>query len=270
VVAEGNSQNRMGKSQVVHGICKLCRKYCRLCESHLLPRGVYVRSRGPGDSMPYIANAEGERPSQHQYKQHLLCSYCEQRFSENGEKYALELMNSRDHRFQLLNILKESQVTVAGELWSQFSVKHTPTIDRQKLAYFGISVLWRASVATWKDASGSPEVRINLGEKYNEQVRRYLLGETGIPNLAFLVVYVCSDLASATKSFAPANNGKTKTGKLTGFLVRGIKFSFGIGKAVQSFQRNLSLTNSEFEWIHLSDCERYRMWYLDGVKAGRR
>lgn len=220
--------------------------------------------------MPYIANAQGERPSQHQYKQHLLCSECEQRFNERGEKYVLSLMSSRDHKFRLLDILKQSQVTFDGKLWSQYSVEHTPIIDREKLAYFGISVLWRASVATWKDASGSSEVRINLGEKYNEEVRRYLLGETGIPSLAFLVVYVCSDPASATKSFAPANNGKTRTGKLTGFLVRGIEFSFGIGKAVQPFQRNLSLTNSGHEWLHLRDCEKYRMWYLDGGTPGRR
>jgi hypothetical protein len=187
--------------------------------------------------MPYIANAKGERPSQHQYKQYLLCSACEQRFNEKGEKYVLGLMNSRDQEFRLLDILKGSQVTAVGHLWSQYSAEHTPTIDREKLAYFGISVFWRASVATWTDASGVSEVGIDLGEKYNEEVRRYLLGETKVPDLAFLVVYVCRDAASATKSFAPANNGRTKVGKLTGFLVRGIEFSFGIGKSVQQFQR---------------------------------
>jgi hypothetical protein len=237
----------------------------RLCESHLLPRGVYVRSRGENGTTHFIATAKGERPSQHQYKQHLLCSACEQRFSENGEKYVLGLMNNRDQQFQLLDILKESQVTAIGSLWSQYSAEHTPTIDRKQLAYFAISVFWRASVATWKDASGVSEIRIDLGEKYNEEIRRYLLGETEIPNQAFLVVYVCSDAGSATQSFAPANNGRTKVGKLTGFLVRGIEFSFGIGRAVQDFQRRLSLTNSEFQWIH-RDCSKYRMRFLDGAK----
>jgi hypothetical protein len=255
----------MTSSGIIYGDCNLCKRHRRLCVSHLLPRGVYVHSRGPGDSLPYIATAAGERPSQHQYKQHLLCSECEDRFNENGEKYVLGLMNSRNQTFPLRNILNQSRATASAH-WSQYSAADTPTIDREKLAYFGLSVFWRASVATWKDASGISEIQINLGEKYNEEIRRYLLGETDVPKLAFLVVYVCSDAASPTKSFAPANNGRTEVGKLTGFLVRGIEFSFGIGKSVQTFQRNLSLTNSPYQWIHLRDCNKYRMWFLGGEK----
>jgi hypothetical protein len=175
-------------------------------------------------------------------------------------------MNSRTQQFQLLDILNNSQPTVSAH-WSQYSAKSTPTLDRKKLAYFAISVFWRASVATWKDASGVSEIHIDLGKTYNEEIRRYLLGQANIPKLAFLVVYVCSDASSATKSFAPAKNGKTKVGNLTGFLVRGIEFSFGIGKSVQQFQRNLSLTNTEAQWIHLRDCDKYRMWYLGAEGA---
>jgi hypothetical protein len=252
----------MGKSQAVQGICKLCLEHRRLCESHLLPRGVYVRSRGPNDTMPLLVSAKGERPSQHQYKQHLLCRACEQRFNDNGEQYVLQLLSDRDQKFQLLDILKKSHATAIGSLWTQYSAEHTPTIDREKLAYFGISVFWRASVATWNDANGHPEIRIDLGPKYNEQVRRYLLGEMGIPKEAFLTVYVCSDAASALRSFAPSKNGTTRLGKLTGFLVRGIEFNFGIGKAVQKFQRQLAMTNTESRWIHLKDCQKIRTWYL--------
>ena len=171
----------MTSGPIVHGVCKLCERHQRLCVSHLLPRGVYVHSRGPRDSLPYIATARGEHPSQHQYKQHLLCSECEERFNENGEKYVLGLMNSRNQNFPLRNILNQSRATASAH-WSQYSAKDTPTIDREKLAYFGLSVFWRASVATWKDASGISEIRINLGEKYNEEIRRYLLGETGFPS----------------------------------------------------------------------------------------
>jgi hypothetical protein len=181
--------------------------------------------------------------------------------SEGGEKYVLGLVNDRDQKFPLLDILKKSQAT-CGAHWSQYSVTDTPGIDRRKLAYFGISVFWRASVATWKDARGFPDIQIELGRKYNEELRRFLLGEAEIPRLAFLVVYVCSDSASARQSFAPANNGKTKVGRLTGFAVRGIEFIFGIGKAVPVYQRNLSLTNSKSQWIHLKDCNEYRMWWL--------
>jgi len=253
----------MSKSESFYGTCKLCLTHTKLCESHLLPRGVYVHSRGPENTPPLIVDAGGERPSQHQYKQYLLCTACEQKFNDGGERYVLGLMSNRNHEFRLLELLKASPVTFKGELWCQFSAADTPLIDRARLVYFAISVFWRASVASWKDANGDERVRINLGRGYNEELRKYLLGETDVPNLAFLVVYVCSDAASASRSFAPHENAKTKVGKLVGFLIRGIEFSFGIGKGVPLFQRHLSLTNSGSGWIHLRDCKEYRMWYLE-------
>jgi hypothetical protein len=256
----------MPKAKIVHGVCKLCQEYRRLCESHLLPRGVYVHSRGPGDTMPFIGTAKGGRRSQHQYKQHLLCSLCERRFNENGERYALQLVNQRNEKFRLFDVLKSSHVTRVGPLWLQYSGEHTPAIDRAKLVYFGLSVFWRASVASWQDASGVSEVRIDLGERYNEQIRHFLLGKAELPKYAFLVLYVCSDSDSARRSFAPGDNGKTKAGRIKGFLMRGLEFHFGIGKSVPLYQRSLSLTNSKEEWIHLRDCKEHRMWYLDSPK----
>jgi hypothetical protein len=191
-------------------------------------RGASTFTAGPSDTLPYIGTAKGGRPSQHQYKQHLLCSFCERRFNEGGEKYVLEIMNRRNQQFPLLAILQGASVTLDGGYWLQYSVQDTPTVDRAKLAYFGISVFWRASIVAWQDAFGGSEVRINLGDKYNEEVRRYLLGEASMPTYAFLTVYVCSDADSATTSFAPGNNEKTKAGKITGFLVRGLEFHFGI------------------------------------------
>jgi hypothetical protein len=164
----------MSKRPIVQDVCKLCLQHRRLCESHLLPRGIYTRSRGPENTTPFIATVDGERKSQHQYKQHLLCSECEQRFSKNGEAYALELMNSRDQKFQLLAILRQSQPMPpkTGDLWLQYPAQNTPTIDRKKLAYFAISVFWRASVATWKDTDGQRLVRYLEDEFQRAAVRR--------------------------------------------------------------------------------------------------
>jgi hypothetical protein len=122
-------------------------------------------------------------------------------------------------------------------------------------------VFWRASVATWKDDSRTKRVRIHLGTKYEEEIRQYLLGQTAIPRLAFLTLYVCSDADSGRRSFAPAENEKTNQ-KFVGFLVRGLEFILGIGKSVPSYQRSLSLTNSADQWIHRRDCMKHSMWSL--------
>src|ERR1700679_2910282 len=122
----------MSRHQPIFGPCRLCLEHRRLCESHLLPRGIYTRSRGVGNTAPFIATIDGERMSQHQYKQPLLCGECEQRFNKNGEEYALGLMNSREHEFRLLEILTQSRHEPPGanDLWFQYSVQNTSGIDR--------------------------------------------------------------------------------------------------------------------------------------------
>jgi hypothetical protein len=45
-----------------------------------------------------------------------------------------------------------------------------------QLCYFGASVFWRASVHRW-----AGEFYIDFGSVYNEQFRRFLMGEVGFP-----------------------------------------------------------------------------------------
>lgn len=160
------------------GICKLCLEDKDLQNSHLMPRALYVKSRGPGkkgNQDPFVVTVEGGKQSSFQTKDYVLCRECEQRFSKNGEDYVMRIVTDREGRFPFLEMLNNAPTRTIGKDWIHYTVTDTPDIDRDKLAYFALSVLWRASVHIWEQESGKP-VSIDLGKKYNEQVRRYLLG----------------------------------------------------------------------------------------------
>ena len=170
----------------------------RLQESHLMPRDLYRMARGSGakgNQDPHVLSAKGRKSSSHQVKDYVLCRDCEQRFSKNGEDYVMRLVTKRNGQFPLPDMLNQIPTSLRGKRWTAYVNSQTPQIDRAKLAYFALSIFWRASIHTWNQESGE-KTRIDLGKRYDEEIRRYLLGETVIPRNAKLLVAVCTDQES--------------------------------------------------------------------------
>ena len=74
------------------GICKLCLRQKDLQNSHLMPRALYVKSRGSGtkgNQDPYVVTVKDTKQSSHQTKDYVLCHDCEQLFCKNGEDLIL-------------------------------------------------------------------------------------------------------------------------------------------------------------------------------------
>ena len=59
----------------------------------------------------------------------------------------------------------------------------------EKIGYFCVSVFWRASVCDW-ESSGEKYEAINLGAKYQEQIRQYLLSTADLPENASVTLIV--------------------------------------------------------------------------------
>jgi hypothetical protein len=246
-----------------HGVCGLCLQSKDLQESHLMPRALYRMARGDGSSGnqdPFLVTRKRSRQTSHQIKDHLLCRNCEQLFCRNGENYVMRLVTRRNGDFPLLKMLEFVPPTARGPGWKAHSIADTPTIDRPMIAYFAISVFWRASVHTWVQGNGE-ETRIDLGRKYNEEIRRYLLGETGVPKNTSLQVIACSDEINRKTFFTPRENQKAKDHSMI-FLARGLLFFLRMSNALTVHQKRLSIVNEPRGFITTRNCGERPVWRM--------
>jgi hypothetical protein len=223
----------------VHGVCKLCQKPAKLCKSHYLGRVLHKLSF-TGDEPPVVMTPKLVKITPRQLWAHLLCERCEQRLNNRGEKPLLALFNGANDSFRLLNLM-----TVALPLKYTSSVKVSPGglvlpdtdgtlaqnvvrysgkamgIDTEALAYYALSILWKGSVHKWKTLDGQ-ESTVDLG-KYQEPIRRYLMGEAGFPDGVYVISTVCTDKGSQGMSFAPSKVAGSQY-PMYSILVRGIWF----------------------------------------------
>jgi hypothetical protein len=241
----------------------MCLQNGDLQDSHLMPRALYRMARGSGtrgNQDPHALNAKGSKPTSYQVTDYVFCHDCEQRLCKNGENYVMPLVTKRNGDFPLLEMLNAIPPTAKTARWKVYSAADTPALDRAKIAYFAVSLFWRASVHTWEEESGE-KVRIDLGKKYNEEIRKYLLGESAMPSRGNLLVAVCSDEVSQKSFFVPAENERVKD-RSFGVGVRGLFFLFRITNTPAPWQKRLSMINNPNEWISIWDCFKEGVWRL--------
>jgi len=168
----------------VLGKCRLClRENRELQSSHFIPAAIHKVCQR---RIKQLIGLDGTsfRHTPGQMVGRLLCSFCEQRFNRRGEDWTIKNMARRDE-FPLQACLKRAQATEAYRNSSTCSI---PGVDVEKLAYFTISILWRASVHRWFDSEGGQTVETISLEKYQEPIRRFLIdGITWPTNLLLFI-----------------------------------------------------------------------------------
>lgn len=176
------------------GQCPLCLQQRTLVDSHLAPKAMYKYAADPDEDggAPMVVTRGGRRRVTRQVKQYLLCSECDNRLNKYGENYALQQVwnGSRFPLLDRLNLALTVRGSADGEVYSGLA----SGIDTEKLAYFALSVLWRAGVSEWRTSKGTTH-RVDLGS-HQESLRAYLHGETGFPSEASVMATVCTDIYS--------------------------------------------------------------------------
>ena len=208
------------------GICKLCLQEQNLQKQPPDAEGSVRQSTGSGSTGnqdPFVLSKNCAKQSSYQTKDYVLCRECEDRLNKNGEMYVMGLVTKRNRQFPLLEAMRSVKPTMKTKNWEMYSEKDTPSIDRVKIAYFAMSVFWRASVHTWILENGS-EVRIDLGRKYNEQIRTYLMDQSPVPRNVYLQLVLCSDALNQRTFFFPKENAKVPN-RAVGFCARNDVFS---------------------------------------------
>jgi hypothetical protein len=244
------------------GLCKLCLSEKDLQRSHLIPKAVYKKSRSgnPRKPHPMVLTVKGSRQSSYQVMDYVFCHDCELLLSKRGEDYVMRLIH-QNNKLPLLELLNSYGPGLDVGEFRFYSGDMTPGIDRQQIAYFAVSVFWRAAVHTWRQEDVKT-VSIKLAPAERELLRQYLLGNTDFPEDAALLTYACSDGLSQRMFWMPGENERTKDRT---FLlgVRGITFFFGIGESAPILVKRYCMINSPGRWITVRNCSHPRtIWTL--------
>jgi hypothetical protein len=235
--------------------CKLCLRVSDLQKSHLLPASLFKKSRTSGASNPnpmFVTEKRGVQTS-HQLRDFVLCRDCEQLLSRKGEAYTMTQVFDGS-KFPLLDTLHTSTPTWGGPEFVGYDLLATPSIDRDQLGYFALSVFWRASVHIWRERGEKP-LMIDLGEHYNEALRQYLLGQAGFPPNVVLLVIACTDALSRDSFYTPSM-GRKGTDRTYSFMAKGINFLMIVGKQMQAPEiKGLCAVTGQRRMILSRSCE---------------
>jgi hypothetical protein len=245
------------------GICALCGEERKLHESHFLPKGLYklLRNSNTANDNPVLMSARVSIQKSFQMTQPLLCSACERRFSEYGESYVLPLLKQRD-TFPMLDRLKLAlPIYTTGEN-TAFTCPAVG-LDGDKIAYFGLSILWRAAVRPWRTFDNKT-TSVELDAKYLESIRRYLAGETGWPADVSVIATVATDFVSQNTCFVPNRITDNPMHIAYGLLTKGLYYRFIMGEPSPAM-KEISCAGPGMNLIFAKDCSEKSWPAVEGM-----
>lgn len=220
--------------------CGLCLQDRVLRRSHLMPKSLYkaLRNAHPGSGKDLVLSSLEEGSSvytDNQVVTPFLCDACEGILSNRGEQIVCRECHRGHEKFMLRDEVRKATATaVVDDVRWINPIRESTDLNSDAYLYFGASIIWRASAGKWPDSIG--RTRGALGEKYQEELRRYLLDETGFPSNIHLGVFVDGDediiplMAFPTHTRYSGHHGHV-------FYIPGVKFSFIVGSVTGGIGR---------------------------------
>src|SRR5580658_309476 len=109
------------------GKCRLCLLEKTLCESHLMPKGLYRFCRTV-DSEPVLITDKMMMPTSRQTKHYLLCEGCEALLNQNGEDWVLPTLATVEGSFPFYSLLQKHEPLFAESDMTAYAVSNSPEI----------------------------------------------------------------------------------------------------------------------------------------------
>ena len=235
--------------------CGLCLQDRVLRKSHLMSKSLYraLRYARPESRNDLVLSSMEQGSSvytDNQVVTPFLCDACEGILSSGGEQTVCRECHRGHGKFILRDEVRKATATIAvgDERWIN-PIRESTDLNSDAYLYFGASVIWRASAGKWPDSIGM--TRGALGVKYQEELRRFLLGETDFPSKIYLVVFVDGD-----EDIIPIMAFPTHT-KYSGhyghvFYIPGVKFSFIVGSVTGGIGRAFKQERTEILFAEYS------------------
>lgn len=171
-------------------------------------------------------------------------------FRKSGEDWVLHHCYRGRGIFRLHSLLVNAQPLVKTSTMFAYGAASMPDINTDALAYFAASVFWRGTVRNWH-IQREILIATSLGTPYQEQFRRFLLGQSEFPNLAVTVVVVSRSpepVLAAMFPIAFRQNGYFHHC----FHIPGIAFHVFLGRQIPARFSGLCLVNSPQRMIYAS------------------
>lgn len=232
--------------------CRLCGERDDLRRSHIFPAGVFRRLRNPSSSNPNPIHItrKGVAASSRQPTAFLLCGACEQRLNVHGESYVESICWQREGKFPLLELLQSGPHFRLESGLVVCMAKEIPRIDIRRLVYFAASIFWRASV--YRRSFEDSVNRVDLGERYREEFRKYLLGDSDFPQNAALMVSV-SPAPRASQSACYPSGQRFRGAHAWRFTIPGVAFDLFLGKLMPKPIRKMCILRSPRNLIFITE-----------------
>jgi hypothetical protein len=190
-----------------------------------MPAALYPRNK-----KKILATRTQALPNPEQVVAPLLCGECEQRFNRNGEDEVLRWIAPKAKKgTSPLAAALRMATPVFSEPDKACYWASTLGLSPEKFAYFGLSLVWRASAYDWLLPDGNRTTRLSLGE-YAEPVRRYLAEEGPFPEHVHSMITVCTDERSQDYWMAPSQSEELKP--MVMMTILGVVFRFWFGRVL--------------------------------------
>ncbi len=140
-------------------------------------------------------------------------------------------------------------------------------INTGAMAYFALSVMWRAAVHRWVTL-GTQTTTFELPAERMEPIRKFLNGDAGFPAGTSVVVTVCLDEISQGQVFSPF--GMENETKLITYvlLTRGIYFRVMFDSQRRSSFREICSIHSSGRFVFVEDCREETIRALKKLNEG--
>jgi len=239
------------KSEMKPGQCAMCLQQANLLDSHFIPRSAYPRLRNANAKSPHPIMVGPGRTVQsgQQISCSLFCATCEDRLNKNGEAYTMRLCAGGTE--PLLKKLHAATPIMERSNFKIFSGAALE-IDTEKIAYFAVSVLWRAAIRQWVVPHGLGVTNhIDLGT-FQEPIRRYLVGEGSMPANIVVNVTVCSD-SSSQRVFTVPSRVPDNPNCAFGFGLLGLMFRICLCPVEPEKMKCISCTEPPARALFMAD-----------------
>ncbi len=236
-------------SQRIAAACRLCRNVTELQNSHFLPAAMYKHMHFPGDTSHIIMDRQNlavKNPrTSKQVRDHILCVECEDRFSKGGERWVMTNGFHPSGSVPLQAALMNATPAHHATDFSAYPGTATPGVELEPLVYFAASVFWRAAVHDWGDAG----YRLQLGSRYQEGFRQYLMGVAPFPNHVALLIEVSSAATLLEIAVFPFGGKVAGTYFIYQFNIPGVGFTLFLGQRIPGAVFRICTVHSPKRWI---------------------